>query len=102
MTRATFRAFTACNPYALGRLFRSIVESCEVLHPDCDSWMDAARIACENHGADFNPSRGVPDAALTIVRDCARVDARGWFVDVDFWAGEFFDALRADLADGGV
>lgn len=52
--------------------FLSVCDAFEVLAPDCDTPVGAAQIACENHGLDVDPSRGVPGPALAIVVSFAR------------------------------
>jgi hypothetical protein len=76
-------------------LFRSIVDATQTLRDDCESWTHAAEVACENHGILL-----VPSVALDIVTDCA-VGLLGG-LDLDFWAGEFVDALTADAVAGGA
>ena len=88
------------DPRAMSALFRSVVDATQTLRDDCESWDEAAQVACENHGLDFDPLRGVPSAALDIVTDCA-VGLLGGH-DLDCWAGDFIDALTADASAGGA
>jgi hypothetical protein len=74
--------------------FRSIVDACETLRPDCESWQEAAERACENHGITFGYDDPMGWKAYDIVIDCASADLP--MTDVGFWAGDFADAVNGD------
>ena len=75
--------------------FISIVRSCVDLQPDCESWQEAAAVACENHEVSFSDiNLRRTNEALSIVICCAMdEESNDPYLDLLFWSGEFADCF---------
>lgn len=74
--------------------FRSIVDACETLRPDCESWQEAAERACENHGITFDYDDPMGWNVYDIVIDCASADLSCG--PLGFWWAAFCSAINGD------